>query len=92
MTPDETKQVLLGCPICGRDPRLREVGYSMRAAYNGHNLFYYVMECRPFFGLVGTHVSTARKGVASKDPWYRWREDLADEWNALAMIEGEDAP
>lgn len=72
------------CPTCGRQPKLCEVGYVRRGAEGGCGLFYYVLICRPYLGLFGTHMATEKKGVSSKDPWYRWKEDLVDEWNALA--------
>ena len=82
------------CPKCGRQPRRVQVGYRRRGAWDGHDLIYYVLRCRPFWGLLGTHLTTEHKGVSTGDAWYRWEQDLVDEWDRLAKglawaLEGE---
>lgn len=72
------------CPKCGRQPRLVSIGCVAKGAWDGADLMLYVIRCRPFLGIFGTHLSTATKGVSTNDAWYRWKQDLIDEWNALA--------
>lgn len=67
--------------LCGRTPRLIKTGWTYGAAWDGGCLSHYELRCpRWFFKCL-----RVRKNVSKSSPWFRWREDLVDEWNALVI-------
>jgi hypothetical protein len=64
---------------CGRNPRLVETGWQHGAAWDGGVLCFYELQCPRWF----FKCQRVEKKVSKSSPWYRWREDLVDEWNAL---------
>lgn len=69
--------------VCGRLPRLVEVGYTYRGAWDGGCLIHYELRCpRWFFKCL-----RVKKKVSKSSPWFRWREDLVSEWNGAVKAE-----
>lgn len=77
----------LPCPNCGKQPEVLEVGYVDRGVCDGYSLTYYKLMCRRWWhGWWGACFSPCRrKAVSNGDPWYRWREDLTEEWNSECL-------
>lgn len=62
---------------CGRRPRLVHVSSTYGAAWDGGTLQHWELRCPRWF----FRCHTVRKNVSKSDPWWRWKEDLTDEWN-----------
>ncbi|NUO54313.1 MAG: hypothetical protein HOV80_36170 [Polyangiaceae bacterium] len=71
--------------LCGRTPRLVQTGGTYGGAWDGGFLFHYELQCPRWF----FKCQRVKKNVSKGSPWYRWREDLADEWNAAIRAAAE---
>lgn len=70
--------------MCGKPARLVETGWTYGAAWDGGCLLHYELRCtRWFFKCL-----RVKKGVSKSSPWFRWQEDLVNEWNAIVIAAG----
>lgn len=53
--------------------------YQYGAAWDGGVLRFYELRCPRWF----FKCQRVRKSVSKSSPWFRWREDMREEWNAL---------
>ena len=69
--------------VCGRRPRLVQTGWKYGGAWDGGCLLFYELRCsRSLFKCL-----RVKKSVSKSSPWWRWQEDLVDEWNAAVSAE-----
>lgn len=70
------------CPRCGEQPKLVQVSFTVSRSRSESSIGHYSLRCTKWLGIRICFSPCKTKAVANGNPWYRWEQDLIDEWNA----------